>query len=152
MLNAVLAEAGMSLPATAVLGRGWAPKLLRGDERRWPKSNAAGTPTTTAIMWQVKIFVPAVANMLSAFAAGEVRFKAPPEALGPSYIELLIRYDISFSKNWSLEPTLARGSDERGKLAYLCRRLDSYVRTNKRTGAAWQKAPCSGRKRSWQVV
>ena len=49
-LNAVLAEAEMSPPATAVSGGGWAPKLLRGDEKRWPKSNAADTPITTAIM------------------------------------------------------------------------------------------------------
>ena len=33
-------------------------KLLRGDERRWPRSNAADALITTAIMWQAaKIFV-----------------------------------------------------------------------------------------------
>ena len=144
-LNAVLAEAEMSPPAMEVSGGGWAPKLLRSDERRWPKSDAANTPITTAVMWQeVKIFVPTVANMLSAFAARERKIKAP--SLGPRYyIGLLIRY-LFLEKPEQRSKLKAQMNEE--NWTYLCNILDTYVRTDKRTGAmmrggkpvVWEKA------------
>jgi len=126
-VNRVLVEVEMD-PA-CVCG----PPLLSDSTTKWPKSDSFDTPITTTVRWQeVDIFVPTVAGMLEACCRREKRKCAPVECLGPRYyINLLICY------------LFLEREEQRRKLAdkvrgesweYLCKQLDDYVRTDKRTG------------------